>query len=283
MPYADVNSPLPWWAQQNGQPQSGQATPPGYGGTSWLNYLASMFAPGAAQAGGVDANGRPQSATDALRVALANPNAAGAGPADVPVPPSVNSAPIPPAPQPAPAQPQPDPVGDYVATVGNHPSWPTTSMGSAPRPQMGPPIPPGGLPANQPSVNAQPVNGPMGPGGAGAMGATSNPRFVQLDQGQNADPTSRNRGGPQMTALNLGGLFGGGAQGSPSAAPMGRGGGATPYGVSQTADPRFAVGTPDFSNIPDDAFDQNGKVIGPMGRKKPSALAAAASLKQRYG
>jgi hypothetical protein len=38
-----------------------------------------------------------------------------------------------------------------------------------------------------------------------------NDRFVQLDQGQNTDPTARNRG-PQMTALNLAGLFNRGQQ-----------------------------------------------------------------------
>ena len=53
------------------------------------------------------------------------------------------------------------------------------------------------------------VPSPLATGGAGGIGATSNPRFVQLNQGQNIDPTARNRG-PQMTALNLAGLFGGG-------------------------------------------------------------------------
>ena len=53
---------------------------------------------------------------------------------------------------------------------------------------------------------AAPVRGPLAAGGAGGQGATSNPRFVQLDRGQNMDPTSR-MGSPNMTALNLAGLF----------------------------------------------------------------------------
>jgi hypothetical protein len=49
-------------------------------------------------------------------------------------------------------------------------------------------------------------------------GGPANNRFVQLDQGQNVDPTNR-RGGPQMTALNLGGLFGGGQPAAPARVP----------------------------------------------------------------
>ena len=61
---------------------------------------------------------------------------------------------------------------------------------------------------------APPVPGPLASGGASAVGATSNPRFVSIDR-PNADPTAR-RGSPQMTALNLAGLFG---RGQPAVNP----------------------------------------------------------------
>ena len=48
----------------------------------------------------------------------------------------------------------------------------------------------------------------MASGGAGGVGATSNPRFVGVDR-PNADPQNSMRSGPQATALNLAGLFGG--------------------------------------------------------------------------
>jgi hypothetical protein len=56
------------------------------------------------------------------------------------------------------------------------------------------------------------VRGPLATGGAGGMGATSNPRFVQVDRpNMSAGGGAMGRGGPpQMTALNLAGLFGGG-------------------------------------------------------------------------
>jgi hypothetical protein len=80
-----------------------------------------------------------------------------------------------------------------------------------------------------PAANAQPVAatpGPLAnPGGAGGMGAASNPRFAEIDR-PNADPigSAQGRGGPpRMTALNLAGLFGGGPQGGPAAAPAGGG------------------------------------------------------------
>jgi hypothetical protein len=55
-----------------------------------------------------------------------------------------------------------------------------------------------------------PVPGPLATGGATGQGATSNPRFIGIDA-PNASPQNSMRGGPQATALNLAGLFGGGA------------------------------------------------------------------------
>jgi hypothetical protein len=58
---------------------------------------------------------------------------------------------------------------------------------------------------------AAPVPGPLATGGAGGMGATSNPRFTQVDRPNMSAAGGFGRGGaPQMTALNLAGLFGGG-------------------------------------------------------------------------
>jgi hypothetical protein len=56
-------------------------------------------------------------------------------------------------------------------------------------------------------------------GGATGQGATSNPRFIGISA-PNMSPQNSMRGGPQGTALNLAGLFGGGAgaPGAPGAA-----------------------------------------------------------------
>jgi hypothetical protein len=60
---------------------------------------------------------------------------------------------------------------------------------------------------SQPSIHDL-VPGPLATGGATGVGATSNPRFVPIDR-PNMDPLGgRGAGGaPQMTALNLAGLF----------------------------------------------------------------------------
>jgi hypothetical protein len=111
-----------------------------------------------------------------------------------------------------------------------------------------PPPRPGNPPTATSPVSAAPsaANPTASSGGAAGALSSSNPRFVQLDQGQNIDPTNR-RGGPQMTALNLGGLFGGG--GKPQA--------------------------PDFSNVPDDTFDQGGanggRIKGPLAKRGGSS------------
>ena len=66
-----------------------------------------------------------------------------------------------------------------------------------------------GLNPNVPAPNAQPVRGPMASGGAGGQLSASNPRFVQIDRPNapaNGGPYGR-AGAPQMTALNLAGMF----------------------------------------------------------------------------
>ena len=65
-----------------------------------------------------------------------------------------------------------------------------------------------------------------------------NNRFVQLDQGQNTDPTARNRG-PQMSALNLAGLFNRGQQPA-----------VNPNAPAANAQPVSAAAPSPFANAP---------------------------------
>jgi hypothetical protein len=200
MGLTDQTQPLPWGNSQNGQNQ----LPPGYGGTSWLNYLASMFGPGQAQAGGVDAQGRPADAIAALR-------AGGTPPVD---PNAVNSAIAPNANPVGPPPPGP-PVGQGILPQARGLANPYPGQGVLPQ-ARGLAVPPGPMaPGNTilnpgAAVGANPAvaGGTTGTPRAAPQGADN--RFVTLDQGQNIDPTGRNRGGPQASALNLAGLFGGG-------------------------------------------------------------------------
>jgi hypothetical protein len=70
------------------------------------------------------------------------------------------------------------------------------------------PMAPGSTTMAAPAA-AAPVPGPLATGGATGVGATSNPRFVGISA-PNMSPQNSMRGGPQGTALNLAGLFGGG-------------------------------------------------------------------------
>ena len=60
------------------------------------------------------------------------------------------------------------------------------------------------------------VPGPLATGGATGSASTSNPRFVGISA-PNASPQNSMRGGPQATALNLAGLFGGRGAVNPNA------------------------------------------------------------------
>jgi len=202
----DVNSGLPWW-MTGAQPQAGQPTPPGYGGgASWLNYLASMFSPvGGAEAGEID----PRAAAIAALRQGGSPQAgalAGGGP---PVPAGSGAVGGPTG-------------GTEGAPMGGGPARPATGMGLQPG-ALSPsslamwtnmPTPSGGGGAAS-VANAYPAPGapgaanPLASSGAAVTGspASANPsRFVQVDR-PNADPLGR--GAPQMSALNLAGLFGG--------------------------------------------------------------------------
>jgi hypothetical protein len=310
MPVTDLTPTLPWGGSPNGQTQ----LPPGYGGgTSWLNYLASMFNPvSPAQA-------------DVLHPNLNNSQAA--------LHPMYNFSNPPPANGPGPGNVGPVQLADSVTMappgqgalpqargVANPPFPRQTFAGS--QPNQGGGFDQGILPQAR-GVAVQP--GPMAPGNSilqpgadrgvapspAAPGATAAPsaapqgggpsnRFVQLDQGQNIDPTNR-RGGPQMTALNLAGLFGGGGQpqGTPSQTPrpavpgpMAQGGispttgqpmpmssADAAYGLpdARGAPYPYALGRPDYRSIGDTPATLAAT------RRAAAAQLAAASLKQRYG
>jgi hypothetical protein len=223
MAVTDLTDSLPYWARQGGPGPTGGpgSAPMGAGNSaSWLEYLQQMFAPQAAQA----ADNPQIAALKAAAAAQANGAPPQAGPGNVPVPQSVASL------QPTPALRPPgisQPAGVSASGLPLQPGALSPGALSQFAPAAGGPIGSGGnvpWPSGGGSMNqtAPPpvgqtapgsVPGPLATGGAGGVGATSNPRFVQLDQGQNTDPTARNRG-PQMTALNLAGLFNGGGPSS---------------------------------------------------------------------
>jgi hypothetical protein len=349
MPVNDPASGLPWWVTQGGQANvgGGQATPPGYGGTGWLNYLASMFAPSAAQAaqgsgnlplmGSMQAVG-PNSANARPMYSFSNPPPAnGPGPGNVgPVPldgghgdgpvnavanPNLNPTPSPAIADSVTMPPQPP---GYLGSTGATGGVPVGSWNQQPQPGPGylgstgagggdprgydasvnamtgmapgavnpgyrpPGITPGRVNPNAPAANPQPViaAGPAGAPRAAPMGGgPANPRFTTFQY--NVPGSGGGQGGrnaPIYTALNLGGLFGGGQpQGQPSQTPR-------PAVPGPMANGGSWAGTPDFSSLPDDIFDQpdyrnmgDTPDVLAATRKKAAAIAAAASLKQRYG
>ena len=192
----------------------GAATP---GGPS-MGYpaLSQMFGISPAQAGELPPD-VTASAMNRLRshaAALANGAAPQLGPGDVPIPPGA----VPPMPQPRPAGSQAPPF-----------NW-LTSTGA------GMSAPPTGPLASPDAAAAPPMKRRAGAANLGYY--QPNDRFVQLDQGQNTDPTARNRG-PQMTALNLAGLFNRGQQ------P-----GVNPNAPAANAQPVSAAGPSPFANAP---------------------------------
>jgi hypothetical protein len=260
MPVTDLTDSLPWWVQQGaGGPQPGAGGAPQ--GASWLQYLSQMYGISPAQAatmiqgqGGNPANMPSANASNMMAAAPAGPLSG-----DFPVPPGA----VPPIQPQMGRVSQASPIDQLKAggTGGNVPNIPigpglvppipqapgylgSSGAGSGdPRAQDAamnriagmaggvvnpgyrpPGITPGTVNPNVPAATAQPVSGPLAnPGGAGGVGAASNPRFVMIDRpNAPAGGSPYGRGGPpQMSALNLAGLFGGGPQGGPAAAPMG--------------------------------------------------------------
>ena len=242
MAVTDLTDSLPYWARQSAgapgatggpgaAPMGAGGAPGGPDGQAWLQYLAQMYGitpdqaatmmqgggspmemnphgdgppgPVSPQAGGMNNFGNPAPVN-------------GPGPGNVgPVPLNAANVQQPPG-APMPARPatgmgmQPGALSS--ANLGAFNNMPAPSGGGSLNPSA-PAAPVGTGPAS-PVAAPAPVPGPMAGGGAGGQGATSNPRFVGVDR-PNADPTAR-RGSPQMTALNLAGLFG---RGQPAANP----------------------------------------------------------------
>jgi hypothetical protein len=253
-----VNDPtagLPWWAQQGGQPQ-GQASPPGYGGTSWLDYLASMFGPGSAQAAENDPMAALRSQLDKRQP----------GP---PAPDNSFAAALPTGPPPSPSG------GPSWFPGGQNTPMPWNGPTASPPPRPGPN-------PDAPSPNAQPVN--AGGGAAAApraapMGGGPANRFVQIDR-PNAPAAGMNRGAPQMTALNLAGLFGGQAPPGPPQVGAPRPAVPGPLASSTTGQPMPLSSLDADYGLPD---ARGAPYPYALGRKAPPGALAAASLKQRYG
>jgi hypothetical protein len=306
MPVTDLTDSLPWWAQQGGGPPGGGQQPPGGGNSAgWLQYLAQMFGISPAEA----AEGpQPRPAVGAAAPPVQLP---GATPA---LPPGTT---MPPTQPPAPLQ-QQGPPGYLNSTSAVPPIQPPTAGGfrppntaNLPPGALNPtilgsyynmPTPSGGgggaalaaLPAanpNAPATNAQPtsaappVAGPLAAGGAGGMGAASNPRFVEIAR-PNADPIggAQGRGGPpRMTALNLAGLFGGGPQGGPAAAPQGVAG---PLAGGSTRAGNFPYGKSTTPGGPFMPFDISGYPVAgvnaPSGGRLNPAVARARMLQPNY-
>jgi hypothetical protein len=223
MAVTDLTDSLPYWARQGvgygggpGPTGGPGSAPMGAGNSaSWLQYLQQMFGISPANAaelgaggssplsGGNDGNNPYQAAAN-----VAQPS----GPSILP---QARGAAVPPN------------------IIGSQPSIRAVFPPSILPQARGVAVPPGPMapgsttmaPAAAAPGAANPLAaagpGAAGPGGATGAGATSNPRFSGIDR-PNADPgigggmLGGARGGPQATALNLAGLFGGGgAPGAP--------------------------------------------------------------------
>jgi len=230
MAVTDLTDSLPWWARQGAGPTGGPGAapqgsgvggqpPPGVNQQAWLQYLMQMFSPNSASAAEAPTTNGGPSPDDLDALKHPSPVSAALGGGGPPVPPDVTGSSVtmaPPANPPArpagvsasglPLQPgslSPGALAQFASAAGG----PSGSGGYVPWPSGG-----GGMNQTAPPPPGQqapgaPVPGPLAGGGASAQGATSNPRFVQVDR-PNANPIGRG-GGPQMTALNLAGLFGG--------------------------------------------------------------------------
>jgi hypothetical protein len=274
MAVTDLTDSLPWWARQGGPGPTGGpgAAPQGSGASSqdWLRYLMAM----ANQGGGNPANMPSPDASNMSVNVVGDDHGDGDNP---PAPPFV----APPAPPVASNGPPPGSILPQARGGANPPGPMAASPSILPQARgvSNPPFPggPSILPqargvavqpgAMSPGDTTMPAPaGPLATGGATANGASANPRFIGIAQ-PNASPQNSLRGGPQATALNLAGLFGGGGNPNVPAAnaqpmsgrlkgPMAQG------GVANAPMPPI---------MPDDI------------RRQRAMQLAAASLKQRYG
>jgi hypothetical protein len=286
MAVTDLTDSLPYWARQGPGPTGGPGAapqgggvggqpPPGMNMQAWLQYLsqmagvapqpnpANMPSPDAQNVDMVDLSGHgdgnnppvtPFAVPPAPPVASNGPPVAQNGPAPGSILPQARGV----------SPPPPGPPGPVQGPPQSPTPWFTG--GNTPMPWQGPNPANVASPAAQPVSAQRPVPGPLATGGATAMGASSNPRFVGIDR-PNANPgigggmLGGARGGPQGTALNLAGLFGGGGQNPnvPAAnaqpmsgrlkGPLAQGG--APSGDDWNIDPATGdvVPNPDVGNI----------------------------------
>jgi hypothetical protein len=225
MAVTDLTDSLPYWARQGvgygggpGPTGGPGSAPMGAGNSaSWLQYLQQMFGPQAAQA----AENDPIAALNSKL----QTNPPGPPPPDNTITPPVGPPPAsalrpPGISQPAgvsasglPLQPgslAPGALSQFASAAdgpigsGGNVPWPS---GGGSMNQTAPP------PVGQTAPGSVP--GPLTTGGAAGVGATSNPRFVSVDRPNASAAGGIGRGGPpQMTALNLAGLFNGGGPSS---------------------------------------------------------------------
>jgi hypothetical protein len=298
MAVTDLTDSLPWWTRQGAGPTGGPGAapqggvggqpPPGVSPQAWMAYLAQMFNPvssaeasplhpdlnnpffpiNSASAPPTAASSQPASLNAQLNAGGSPvPSAlSGGGP---PVPASVNG---PPTPPPGPMTGPAGPISNLPPGPGQPSPTPWFTPSNTPMPWQGPN-------PNAPAPDAQPagpatVPGPLATGGAGGQGATSNPRFVQVDR-PNAPAAGgpQGRGGPpQMTALNLAGLFG---RGQPAV---------NPDAPAANAQPVSGVLNGALSKAPWSMGPLQKGSVWPrdMGPFTPGQTAAR-GLKQRYG
>jgi hypothetical protein len=211
MAVTDLTDSLPYWARQGvgypggPGPTGGPGTAPQGAGNSasWLQYLMQMFGPGAAQAaqdsGHGDGDNPPVPPTPVPPAPVPTPQN---GPSILPQARGVANPPFPPS-----AGPSILPQARGVAVPPGPMAPGSTTMPAGAAPSAANPLAVAGPGA------AGPVPGPLASGGATAAGASANPRFIGI-AAPNMSPQNSMRGGPQGTALNLAGLFGG-APGAP--------------------------------------------------------------------
>jgi hypothetical protein len=298
----------------------GQQPPGGGNSASWLQYLSQMFGVSPAQAATMMQNPANMPSPNASNMAsmtnFGNPAATtGPGPGNVgPVDLDGHGAGDNPPVQPFVVPPAPQGPPGYLGSTGATNGAPVGSIGPTAPPvnaAQGPPgylgstsaTPPGSpgsgfsppdltarapaAPAAGPAAAAPAaVRGPLATGGAGGVGATSNPRFVQVARPNMSAAGGFGRGGaPQMTALNLAGLFGGGASPAPAGAsarvagPLASGGGTIPrsypgqgWDIDAQGNPIPSYGNP-AGNGPNAPWDygplQRGNIWRTSGGPRP--------------
>jgi len=264
MAVTDLTDSLPYWARQGvgygggpGPTGGPGAAPMGAGNSaSWLQYLQQMFGISPAQADELppDHGDGPPGPISAVagQPPINNfgnpPPANGPGPGDVGPVPLASGPSILPQARGAAVQPGPMAAGPSILPQARGLAVPPGPMAAGSTT-----MPAGAAPS---AANPLAVAGPASSGGATAAGASANPRFIGLDYRPNASPQNSMRGGPQATALNLAGLFGGG--GAPGA-PRGVNPANLPAPAAQTVSgPLAQGGAPSGDNWD---IDANGNVV----------------------